>query len=184
MCFATEKSSLDEKYGLKTITEEQLPEGIEPIEFKSQEELEQFLQRINNTDSIDLGTTIIDKNGFVISSIRNSLANKSGTEDTFEWDKTKKHGLLTQHLNARVTVYAHGSFGQIQKVKKVHTYATGYSGGINYVPDPNACGSDISSDKQSAKIYGAGDIEYYLIISGGLKLTTKRAKISGTYKIR
>lgn len=180
-CFASEKldtSAIDSKYNLKTLSENEIPSGITPIEFSSEEDLLEFLEEQEKVSNIDFGVINIEKNN--VNSIERS---RGSNTSSFNWSTSENHGYLKQYLSARIETYRNGSFGQINSVNSIHTYAEGYNQGVTYTPDPYSCGSEISSDKQSVYIYGSGDIERYLMIEGVFKLYTKRAKLSGTYRI-
>lgn len=112
-----------------------------------------------------------------------SLRSLSNT-NILSWHDSTKLDQLTLHLSAKIKIYSNGTFGEIKDITSVTTYATVYTTGVEYVNDSSACGFDIRENNQSAAIWGAGDINCYLLINGAIKLKTSRVTLDSEYFLR
>ncbi len=184
---ADSESKLNElanQYGLKSISEEEVPSDVELIVIENEEDLKTFMDSINqSSDENSTIEVIMDDMEYLDYGIQS----RSGSNYVIRnFNISKKLGGkpdITQYLSAKVKVYSNGSFRSIEDVQSITTYVQGYTPGIDYDADMASTGFDISSDGVSATIWGGGNIKYYLLIEGGMKLFEYRIDIEGIFRI-
>lgn len=184
---ADNESKLNElanQYGLKSISENEIPSDVKPIVIENEEELKNFMESIDkfsnesstieliaeDTEALDYGIQSRSGSNYVIRDFK--ISRNTGGKPA-----------ITLYLSAKVKVYSEGSFRSIEDVQSITTYVQGYAPGIDYSADDASTGFDINSDGRSATIWGGGNIKYYLFIEGGMKLFEDRVDIEGVFKI-
>lgn len=189
-CLASSEDSLAsmaDQHGFKNIKTSDLPENVKPIIINDKESLSQFVKNAEKASHIKKVIKLNnDANLRNIDSLVRFKSRRDDGETVTRNLKARKRLSpidLNLYLKAKVKVYTHGSFREIVDVRNISTYIEGYSPGIDYDADSSSNGFDISSDHQSVDVWGGGDMEYYLLIDGMLKLYEKRFEIETTYEI-
>ena len=172
LSFASEEPDayeIIEKYGLKVVDSEEIPDYIEPIVVKNEEELAKLLDSIENPQSIittnEKDTSKMIRSSYIYDDI-NAYIN---------------YNLLWKH-NLYATVQLTGTKGSIVSVTGITTSATGFTMGVDYKPDPAASTFRISSDKKTATINGGGTIDYYIFFEGIGTLFSEYDLITAKYE--
>lgn len=168
--FAFEKESIDAKYGLKTV--KSVPKGITPIKIDSEEELENFINSISDVEELEVTEEDI--------SIRTGRGSDYVTKRVSKKDKAI---MFQYELYGKVKIYSKGSFRSIEEVSGLGMSITGYTLGIELRDSSVRTDYDIAPDKQSVKITGEADVDYYILINDIFKLCTTHKKMNLKYSI-
>lgn len=168
---AAEKDEYPLLADLKTISSEDLPDGIIPISFESQEEAEIFLSDLKNQISI-------------IESQRYLTADSNSNLDI--GILATNSNLLVQELNlytCKISLYANygtsgnSNTGTITYISP-YTTMTGLTVGLDWT-ESNA-DYNISSNQKDAYIFANGTLNYYLLIEGLIKIGSDRVSLGRT----
>ncbi|WP_089608930.1 hypothetical protein [Dehalobacterium formicoaceticum] len=171
--FASEDQTYDEifeAYGLKTVSE--IPNGVNPIEIKNEKELVYFLELINK--SIDdhakkeKKPIVIDlsKN---INSDASTFATRTYTVDSYQIGVP-----LYGKVDLKVTVTDDG-----YRVTRAlaFTNITGFTLGFDW--DETTRGAEIYSNGRDVYAWAEGELEYYLLVNGTVRLYSKTISLDG-----
>ncbi|SNT06976.1 hypothetical protein SAMN05446037_10378 [Anaerovirgula multivorans] len=177
--FATEQEEvtlnvLEEMYELKTIDE--VPEGIEPIELEL-EEVEDFIKSIEkyNTETEPDGEIEVsdDYNS-------NEMRILSSSCKSQKISKKELIGiLLWKKLYGTIKICDN----KITEANSLGMSFEGYSPGITLRDSSVKTRYDISDNGKTITLYGEGDVDYYLLIDGAIKLFTLHTEMEFDYSL-
>lgn len=169
--YATDSKSFDEiceEYNLRTVTE--VPDGVQPVEVKSEEELIQLLESIKNARiEITSESSVVDvtpSGTFGIS----PLGSQSVLVDQVSWY------IGSIKLYARIT-----DNGYMVTSATAYTTLSGFTLGFDW--DERACGASIVSGGRDVYAWAAGTLDYYLLVNGVIRLYSEEVNLEGLVMI-
>lgn len=155
----------DTSIQLVAVSPEDVPEDVIPAEYNSLEEAIQFIeQNVKYNHEINKEPLFLENN-ISRATNRNLLVD----EHTFTGGSVK--------LYANYGTSGDASTGIITYISP-YTVFDGFSLGYDWVE--KSCGYTISSNKKDAYIYASGQLDYYLIIEGGIKLYSEHINLGRT----
>ena len=161
---------LNEKYDLKDISPDKIPEGVIPLEVNSEEELEKIL---SDLDDIEINVTLPN--------LRDNMVSTRAIGSREVYINYHIDGGLTIRLDADLDYYASGSFGSIDKVRNIRLSLLGPT----LFHDLTSKQTWSSINNGIANINGKADLNTYLIIkSGTFKISTRPVTIRFSYGLR
>lgn len=164
---------LNEKYDLKDISSDKIPEGIIPLEINSEEELEKIFSDFEN---IEFSLDLLGLRNNVVSTKANGA---TGSREVYI--NYNMSGGLTIRLDADLDYYAKGSFGSINKVSNIRLALLGPT--LFHDLTDKQTWSSINNG--IANINGKADLNTYLIIKAGtFKISTRPVTIRFSYGLR
>ncbi|MEQ6378627.1 hypothetical protein RZN25_17615 [Bacillaceae bacterium S4-13-56] len=170
---------LSNEYGLKDISELDLPENAQVIKVDSVEEMELILESFN-APLESVSDPVIQEKSLNSSSTLSSYSSISYRTRTAS-EQLACCGKI--NISADFGISGSGSFYWIEDVKNIRTYASGFT----YPFDWQQTGtpySVISPGGLRATAYGSGVIEYYFLIEAGMfKVGQRDVDLSVTYSI-
>lgn len=170
---AAENQTYDEifrKYNLQTASE--IPEGIKPIKVNSEKELARVLENIDNSI--------------------NEHANKERQPVVIDLSKNRDSDFSPLATNTYVADYVNigvPGYGKIELKVRVSdngsyitsvipfTNLTGFSLGFDW--NETICSADIVSNGKDVRAWAEGELEYYLIIDGMIKVYSRTIELYG-----
>lgn len=171
LSFASESSDtyeVIEKYDLKVVDHEEIPDHVKPIVVETEEELANLLDSIKKSKTI---ATIDEKD--TPKMMRSSYI----YDDIHAY---VNYNLLWKH-NLYATVQLTSDEESILGVEGITTSATGITIGVDYKPDPQASTFRLSSNKKNLTVIGGGTIDYYIFFEGIGTLYSEYDRITAEY---
>lgn len=149
---------------LVDVLPEDVPEGVIPMEFDSEEEAMAFIDKYINNMVIEEPENVLDT-------------------QTRSTDRTLLVGEEAVGPTASVKLYANygtsgnASTGTITYIDPYTTF-TGFTLGFHW--EEKTIGYRIQSNKKDAYIYTSGQLDYYFILEGGIKLGSRKIDLGRT----
>ena len=163
-----------DKLGVKTI--EKIPEGIEPIVVKDNQEMLKYINSL-----IESKTSINDLNENLVS--EEDFATKSSTLNLIKRSTSKQVGFGNINLYATIQQIGTGGLNSIIiGAQNMYTTFTGYTLGYDWRESQSPTYS-IDSRKKSIHIWVNGEIDVYLLVDGLVKLFTYEAQLDINYNV-
>ena len=161
---SSEKNQLITSENIIDVLPEDVPEGVIPMEFDSEKEAMAFIDQYINNIVIEEPAIILDQ--------QTRATNKTilvGESDVGPTGSVK--------LFANYGTSGSGSTGTITYIDPYTTF-TGLTLGFDW--KEKSLGYKIASNKKDAYIYTSGQLDYYFILSGGIKLGSRTIDIGRT----
>ncbi|MEC5261901.1 MULTISPECIES: hypothetical protein [Bacillus amyloliquefaciens group] len=164
---------LTDKYKLRDAKPEEITDGVKGINFDSEEELAIFLENASKAPVSEEEEIVMPESDFsVLASAKRTR--KKGVEHIGAWGQI--------NIQADFWISGSGSFYQIDSVKNIQTYASGFTWPFNWNQTGRPYGK-IAKNKQSATAYGSGNVEYLLFVKGIGKWYERHVDAKVSYKI-
>ncbi len=165
---------LSEKYKLRDVKPNELTDGVKGIHFDSEEELAIFLENVSKPTVSEEEEIVVPQSDFSVLATAKRVRKKA-VEHVGAFGKI--------NIQADFWISGSGSFYQINSVKNIQTYASGFTWPFNWSQTGRPY-AKIAKNKQSATAYGSGNVEYLLFVKGIGKWYERHVDAKVTYKIR
>lgn len=154
---------------LKVVSEKEVPAGVKPMSFKSDEEAIVYLNKMYDSMQVESNSATI-----------NLLARKTNGNVTVATQKTNYLTNAKILLKLRYTTSGISNTGRIEKLEP-YTQFTGFTYGFEW--KENNIGTTISSSGKDVHVYVDGTLSSYLLINGLIKLSTRDINLSGNVAV-
>lgn len=169
-----EYARVKEQYGLKSISKNDLPKGIKPLEFESIEEMETYLMGLEESQE-----NINHKISESLSINEFPVINTSNTYGTNTKTVKKWCGLYSFNIKTKYNWAFSGNVYSFSRISSISCYLTGISSGLRWVTDYTDY--DYNSDKTKCTVYVGGTLTNYIATPwGGYDIYTQDYDINTT----
>lgn len=156
-----------ETLGVKKVSS--VPSGIKPIILKNEKELLNFI----NSLKLEKSNTISEK-----------VIETRDTTDTIEVSTYQGVGYGNGKINLFATIHRwrDGSFGAITDVTNKYTSFTGFTYSFDW-RESHPPQHTIATDQLSCHVWVNGELDYYFLVSGLLRIYTEPVRLDINYSI-
>ena len=166
---ASEQKQLIDNINLIPISENDLPDGVIPMEFDSEEEAKLFILKIKNElDKSERHSSV------EIPLINPLLRITQGTATVAQ--QFISAGLAVISLKINYTTSGNNNTGRITSVSP-YTDFTGFTLGFGWTQSD--VGYQITPSEKDVYVWGNGVLDYYILIEGGIRIYSENRSLSG-----
>lgn len=170
-----ESTRLSKKFGLVDIDANEVPKGVVPIEFDSNQELEEFLTNLEKNSQSTTHKEFYGINRSDFPLIQTTTSYVVVTRSCSTWAQ------VGANFNtwADILVGTSGSFNWISSVLSTRVGLTGMTLGLGL---SNEYSYAYNQSQSSVSIRGGAILNVYIVIEGGIKMYSTPISCSFTYR--